>query len=271
MNTIINIAHRGARSIAPENTILAAKKALDNNADMWELDVQMTSDFELIVVHDNTLERTSNIKELKKYSKKRPWFVNNFTLDEILDLDFGSWYIEQDPFGLIKESVLKKDDLSIFKGLAAPTLYEAMLFTKKNNFRLNIEIKDLKNTPCDLIITKKVLELIDELELIKDVIVSSFNYKYLYESKKINSSIKTAMLSDDAGQDHLTLIKELKSEAFHPHFNIYNKGLFDKLKNIGILINVWNINKKEQMIDFIKKGVNGIFTDFPQLLKDIIS
>ena len=95
----LNIAHRGARSLAPENTLAAAQKGLDTGADMWELDVGMTADGALFLIHDDTLERTSNAAQV--FPQRAPWRVHEFTFDEIRQLDFGSWFVEQDPFGQI--------------------------------------------------------------------------------------------------------------------------------------------------------------------------
>ena len=269
MNSVINIAHRGARSIAPENTILSASKAIENNADMWELDVQLTSDFKLIVIHDNTLERTSNISKINKYKSRKPWLVYDFTLKEIKDLDAGKWYFDNDPFEQIKKGNIE-NNIKLFENITAPTLKEALLFTKNNNFKINIEIKDVTKAFPQYSITQKVIELVNEYELVKDVIISSFNDKYLYEAKKIDKSIKIALLSDDAGDDHLSKIKELNAFAFHPHYKMCDKKMISNMKKNSILINVWNINDKQEMIKFIDMGVNGIFTDFPQILKDLI-
>ena len=73
MDKVLNIAHRGASSLAPENTLSAARKGLAVGADMWELDVQLTADGELIVIHDSTLKRTSNVEDL--FPHRRPWQV----------------------------------------------------------------------------------------------------------------------------------------------------------------------------------------------------
>jgi len=81
VDRILNIAHRGASSLAPENTLSAARKGLEAGADMWELDVQLTADGELIVIHDSTLKRTSNVEDV--FPHRRPWQVHEFTLDEI--------------------------------------------------------------------------------------------------------------------------------------------------------------------------------------------
>jgi len=94
---VFNIAHRGARSLAPENTISAARKALEVGADGWELDVQMSRDKKMVVIHDESLVRTSNVKEI--FPHREPWLVRDFTLKELQELDFGSWFNETDPFG----------------------------------------------------------------------------------------------------------------------------------------------------------------------------
>ena len=93
----LNIAHRGARSIAPENTLAAALKALQSGADLWELDVVMTADGEPVVIHDKDLSRTSNVESV--FPSRRPWLVHEFSLEEIRRLDFGSWFKAMDPFG----------------------------------------------------------------------------------------------------------------------------------------------------------------------------
>ena len=82
---VLNIAHRGARSLTPENTILAAQKGLDLGADLWELDVAMSSDGEMIILHDETLLRTSNAREV--FPGRAPWNVHEFSLDELYRLE----------------------------------------------------------------------------------------------------------------------------------------------------------------------------------------
>jgi len=88
MSETLNIAHRGARSLAPENTIAAAQRGVEAGADMWELDVQLTADDELIVMHDARLLRTSDARY--RFPERRPWKVSEFSLSEIQALDCGS-------------------------------------------------------------------------------------------------------------------------------------------------------------------------------------
>ena len=96
---VLNIAHAGARSLAPENTLAAARKALEVGADLWETDVAVTSDGELILFHDDSLARTTNAPV--RFPDRSPWTFTTFTLAEIRSLDAGSWFVETDPFGQI--------------------------------------------------------------------------------------------------------------------------------------------------------------------------
>ena len=101
---VTNIAHRGARSIAPENTLLAAKRAYEIGADLWETDVTVTSDDHLILMHDNLLLRTTNVSRCFPDRKDQP--VHQFSLQEIRALDAGSWFLDQDPFGQIAANMV---------------------------------------------------------------------------------------------------------------------------------------------------------------------
>ncbi|HIC89588.1 MAG TPA: hypothetical protein EYP04_09335, partial [Anaerolineae bacterium] len=190
---VLNIAHRGARSLAPENTLAAARKALAIGADMWELDVQMTSDGQLIVMHDSSLERTCNVEEL--FPDRRPWLVAEFTLAEIQKLDCGSWFNETDPFGQIKARVVSPQEQQSYVGERAPTLREALLFTRDHDWRVNVEIKDLSRLPGDATVVEKVVDLIVELDMVDRVVISSFNYDYLRRVRAANGDIPTAALT----------------------------------------------------------------------------
>ena len=89
---VLNIAHRGARAFAPENTIQSFKKAIELGCHMIELDVHHSKDRKLIVVHDDDLVRCSDVK--KRFPGRKTYFVSDFTADEILTLDAGSWFVE---------------------------------------------------------------------------------------------------------------------------------------------------------------------------------
>ncbi len=259
----IVIAHRGARSLAPENTLMAAQKAFDLGADMWELDVAVTYDGELVVIHDDTLKRTSNAPAV--YPKQMPWGVRLFTLAELKKLDFGSWFIAQDPFGTIADGSVSLADQEKMKNIQIPTLEEALVFTKANHWRVNVEIKDLSKTPEDAVVVEKVMALIEKLEMFDSVIVSSFNHDYLVRAKKINPKVTTAALVTNGVSDPVALLTKLGAQAYNP--GIDGIGDLSKIRLVraaGLDVYVWTVNDETIMRKLIDAGVSGIFTDYPQ-------
>lgn len=264
------IAHRGARSIAPENTILAAQKAFELGADLWELDVAMTYDEELVVIHDDTLKRTSNAAAV--FPKKMPWNVRLFTLEELKTLDYGSWFITEDPFGTIKNGAVTVEDQEEMKAIQIPTLEEALIFTKSNHWRVNIEIKDLSGTPGDALVVEKVIALVEKLDMVPDVIISSFNHEYLSRCKKINPEIATGVLVNQQVDDPISLVKDLNAQAYNPGINkIGDLSKIQSIRDAGIDVYVWTVNDEATMRKLIKAGVSGIFTDDPEFLRKVLS
>jgi glycerophosphoryl diester phosphodiesterase len=264
----LNIAHRGARSLAPENTLSAALRALQAGADLWELDVAMTADGVPIVVHDGSLQRTSNAE--KVFSSRRPWRVHEFTLDQIRRLDFGSWFAEKDPFGQIAAGMVSPESLRCYGDEKAPTLGEALQFTLAHDWFVNIEIKDLRGTPGDYRIVEKVLTLIEDLEIGDRVIISSFNQHYLNQVKAINHLIPTGILVDRPHLNPVSLVQDLRADAYHPLVSALTIKDLRLMREKGIAVFVWTVNEEATMRSLIEKRVSGIFTDFPQRLQSIL-
>ena len=93
------IAHRGARSLAPENTLAAARKAHGLGADLWETDVAVTADDQLVLMHDDAMTRTTNVADI--FPERVPAAFSTSSLAEIRSLDAGSWFERDDPFGQV--------------------------------------------------------------------------------------------------------------------------------------------------------------------------
>ena len=198
---IMNIAHRGARSLAPENTIAAAEKGLANGADAWEIDVQMTRDGELVLVHDNTLDRTSNVVNIEKLGPRNPWPVHEFTLDELRSLNFGDWFIKTDPFGQIAAGAVSPTDLESYRLTPVTTLDYALTWTRERDWLINVEIKDLTGLPGDDEIVSKVIQLIKTMDMSGRVIISSFKPEYVSQVKLTRPDIAAALLVEEAPAD----------------------------------------------------------------------
>jgi glycerophosphoryl diester phosphodiesterase len=265
----LNIAHRGARSLAPENTLVAANKALELGADMWELDVQITLDGALIVIHDSTLQRTSNVETV--FPNRRPWRVREFKLDEIRLLDFGSWFEKQDPFGQIASGVVSDSDLASYMGEPAPTLEEALNFTLAHGWLVNLEIKDLSGTPWSDDIVKKVIDLVEGLNMVDLVLVSSFNQGYLTQVRASHPDIATGVLVSKRHPRPDGLLRQLGTQAYHPHNTAIRSADISLLHSQGFRVHVWNVNDRQTMESMLRAGVSGIFTDFPQMLTSVMA
>ena len=194
----LNIAHRGACSLAPENTLVAGRKALELGADMWELDVRMTADGELIAIHDSTLERTSDVKEV--FPNRRPWRVSDFNLDEIRLLDFGSWFEEQDPFSQIAAGVIAESELVEYVGEPAPSLEEVLEFALKHDWRVNLEIKDLSAIPGQENVVRKVVALVERLGMGNHVLISIGFQEREGDLKMLSGFLAAAAAMNDISQ-----------------------------------------------------------------------
>ena len=266
---VLNIAHRGARSLAPENTIAAAHKALEVGADMWELDIRMTADDKPIVLHDNTLDRTSNVRDV--FPDRKPWLVHEFSFDEIRLLDFGSWLREQDPFGQIANGMVTESDLESYVGEPAPSLREALTFTLEHERQVNLEIKNLSGYPGHIQVVEKVLSLVEELDMADHVLVSSFHQDYLTQIRILHDTIPTALLVSKPNPNTADLLRELGVQAYHPRKTALRSKDILLLNQLGLPVHVWNVNDQKTMRKLVKAGVSGIFTDFPQLLTSVLA
>ena len=268
-NRPLNIAHRGARSIAPENTLAAARMGLEVGADMWELDIQMTADGELIVIHDSTLKRTSNVREV--FPSRKPWLVHEFTLDEIRLLDFGSWFTEQDPFGQIAAGMVAESDLASYVRQQAPTLGEALTFTLEHSWSVNLEIKDLGGNPDPDQVVKKILTLVQDLDMVDSVLISSYNQTYLAQVRKIHPHVATGVLVSKPHPHPESLLRQLGAQAYHPRLSGFRPTDIALLHRQGCRVNIWDVNDRKTMERLVRAGVDGIFTDFPQLLTSVLA
>lgn len=265
---VLNIAHRGARSLAPENTLAAARKALECCADMWELDVMMTACGELVIHHDDSLDRTSNAREL--HPGRRPWRVRDFTLEELRRLDFGSWFAREDPFGSIGSGAVSLSEAESFIGEPVLTLSEALEFTKRAGWLVNVEMKDLTGAPGHDVIVEKTVACIEKLKMEGRVLLSSFNHSYLLRAKALNPGIAAGALVKSLQADPLGLLRGLNAEAYHPRDGAFRLEDLPLLRKEGRRALVWVVNEENRMRELIRAGVDGIFTDFPQLLNDLL-
>lgn len=260
----LNIAHRGARSIAPENTILAALRGWQAGADLWETDVAVTKDEQLILMHDHSLERTTDVKQ--KFPRKKSYQVIDYSLEEIRTLDSGSRYIETDPFREIAEGTLSEKDLEAIKGEKIPTLEEALDFTRDKKWKINLELKQLPERLDYFPLPGRVSEIIEKSGIEKDrVIVSSFRHDWLHDFKKLGPHMQVqALIGDD--NDPALEWGSYEFDTYNALYTLIDEAQIQKAKKKGKRINLFTVNNVADMAHFIKLGVDGMFTDYPRRL-----
>lgn len=265
---VANIAHRGARSVAPENTILAARRAFEIGADLWETDVAVTADQQLILMHDPLLLRTTDVAQCFPDREKMP--VCRFRLPEIRRLDAGSWFLERDPFGQIEADQLSPDQMDACRGETIPTLEEALIFTLEHHWKINLELKPLPAKLNDYPIVTKVLELIDRLGMAADqVIISSFVHRWLREISARRPLLPIQALISGSADKPMNW-GGFEFQTYNANHQFITEDQITKAHAEGKRINLFTVNEISDMKYYIEKDIEGLITDFPQQLKELL-
>lgn len=233
-------AHRGASAYYPENTLLAFEKAIELDCDAIETDVQLTKDGELVLIHDEYVNRTTNGTGL----------VKDYSLKELRGLDAGSF----------------KD--KSFSQCKIPTLKELLDLVKPTKVNLNLEIKSgIVIYPQ---IEEKLMELIHKEGMDKRVMLSSFNHYSLAHCKELCPSITTAVLYMEGIYEPQNYCKTLKADGLHPFFYAVRKEVVEKAHREGIFVNPFTVDEEPHIMHCISMGVDGIITNYPDRVKAIL-
>lgn len=229
-------AHRGASFKYPENTMLSMQESI-GLCDFIEIDTQLSSDGVAVVIHDSTLERTTDIKQHLIFQERFPYRVSEFRYDELSLLDYGAG-----------ESVL--------------TLKDALEFIKENELYVNIDVKDMSDSFSDKQVVSTVLNEVLSLGLEESVLISSFKHEYLPLVKQVNKKIATSALVDKKHPKNiLEYLQSLDVNGYSFNKNILQKNLVKKLRSEGYFVGVYVVNNHEQQKELFDLGVNVIFTD----------
>ncbi|MBN2908927.1 glycerophosphodiester phosphodiesterase [Polycladomyces sp. WAk] len=234
---VITVAHRGASGYAPENTMAAFEKAVEMKADYIELDVQLSKDGHLVVIHDTTVDRTTD----------GTGKVGNLTLEELRKLDAGSYFGPE------------------FAGERIPTL-EEVLDAFRGKTGILIEMKAPHLYPG---IEQKVADALAERNLDKPkngkIIVQSFDFHSLKKFHNILPDVPIGVLT--SGASHLTdhMLQEFKAYAdyVNPHLSYVNKDLVNRIHALDMGIMAWTVRDQSQVAPLLEAGVDGIITDYP--------
>jgi len=224
------LGHRGAPKIAIENSLSAFKKAVDIGVDGVELDIHLTSDNEIVVIHDENLERLTDsqgcIKDMK-FSELRQYNLES----------------------------------NFFDKAKIPTLKEVLAELKTCEI-INIEIKNsLVKYPN---IEKRAVDLVKKLKLEEKVIFSSFNHYSIKKIQEIDPNIKSGILYTSNIYEPWNYAKLLDIKNLHPHYSVTTKKLIDESHKNGLEVFVFGVNAEKEIKTLLNIGVDGIITDYPK-------
>lgn len=228
------LGHRGSKGTAPENTIVSFQQALRTGCDGIELDVHLSKDGIPVVIHDETVDRTTDGEGL----------VASFTVKQLKELDAGSWY------------------KSAYQGARIPTLEEVLLLLKTEQFSgvLNIELKTDKLEYPE--IELKVFEVVAKAQPTYTIVYSSFNFSTLERLLMIEPNASFGILFSKEENMLRTLPNAIPVQAWHGRHNMVNRMLRSNQGNLPIRL--WTVNSYFNLGYCFSKNVDMIITDYPE-------
>jgi len=235
-------AHRGANKVAPENTLPAFDAALSMGVDGIELDVHCSRDGQLMVIHDFTLDRTTNATGS----------IGERSAAELALLDNGSYF---DP---------------TFAETGVPTLQQVVDLVN-GRVRLNVEIKTYDPMGGDQ--AEPLAALIREKRLYDQVIVSSFNPVALIKMRWIDPDIPLGLLHAQPLPDYLQqawFSPIIAPRALHPGHTLIDESYMQWAGELGFAVNTWTVNEPDDARRLAKLGTDVIITDMPDVIRDSI-
>jgi glycerophosphoryl diester phosphodiesterase len=232
----INIAHRGASGTFPENTLSAFRAAADAGAVMCELDVQLTRDGQVVVIHDDKVDRTTD----------GAGEVAAMTLAEVRRLDAGAKF---------KGGAPRRESI--------PTLDE-VFDAVGGRCALNIELK----APG---VEAKAAAIMRVHRAIESSIVSSFDWNSIAAINRVDPEIRFGLLAEKKPDELLARAIEMKAYAINPRFDMVNAELCAAAHHANLMVLTWTVDVPQLMEFLLDAGVDGIMTNYPERLRDLLA
>ncbi|KIL45931.1 glycerophosphodiester phosphodiesterase [Jeotgalibacillus campisalis] len=226
-------AHRGASGLYPENTMKAFKEAEKTGCDGIELDVQRTKDGHLVVIHDETVNRTTNGTGM----------VGSLTLKQIRALD---------------ASYNKK---KWFTHNKVPTLEEVLEWLQGNSLLCNIELKNDKVAYEGM--EEDVLQKVAGYNLDHRIIYSSFNHQSIIRLRELDENATIAPIYSKKGVNPSLLAASTSANAIHANYRVMTPALMNACQRMNIPVRLYTLNDQGKLIKWMQAGLQGIITDFP--------
>lgn len=285
--TILNIAHRGARAYAPENTLVAFAKASAMGCQMVELDVRLSKDHQVIVYHDDQLTHCTDVA--KKFPNRDSYKVTDFTLAELEQLDAGSWYVEQLALRpeqrLLFLQSLNDSEIEQFispeerafyasGNVKIPTLTQVLQLAKELDLQVNIELKSQSDTDTQLV--EAVLNIVQTVNMSSHSLISAFNHDLLREVRRQSKHIATAALTETPIKAPVSYLRNLKVTAYHlQRYKYFRDDAFNspagkqylahiaKIRKADFAVNIWTCNDPDELSYLLTTQITGLVSDYP--------
>jgi glycerophosphoryl diester phosphodiesterase len=290
----ILIAHRGDSAHAPENTLEAAQRGWESGADAWELDVQLTRDRVPVVIHDESLVRTTDAaRRFAGDPRAGSGFrVAEFDLEEVRALDAGSWFVDPEggartAAGFATLDVLSAEDRDRYgsNAVRVPTLAEALELTARLDWLVNVELKSDAKTGPDLL--DAVLAVIHATGTAARVLVSSFDHAEVARVARHHPGLASGVLAaTPLHRPHVYVRRLVGADAYHASARALGAdadasrrtrslgalriGDLSALRAAGVPVLVFTVNDAARgglAARLVEAGVSGLFTDDPARLR----
>jgi glycerophosphoryl diester phosphodiesterase len=249
---ILNVAHRGASEEAPENTLAAIRRAVSVGADKVEVDVQRSKDGALVLMHDTTLARTTNVRRV--FPGRAPWRVADLTYDELLRLDAGAW---KSP---------------AFAGEPVPTLEEVVDVVRRGHTGLLLELKAPELYPgivSDVVAALRgVPGYVDWAVDTGKLVVESFGFAAMKEHKTLEPTVPVGLLGAPA-RANLPALATWADQVNPSHLAV-DRSYVDEVHRLGMECLVWTVNRGPAIRRALRMGVDGVITNRPRVLGQIL-
>jgi glycerophosphoryl diester phosphodiesterase len=232
---VVIVAHRGAAGAAPENTMAAVRRAIEDGTDWVEIDVQETADGEVIVVHDSDFMKLAG----------EPLKVWDGTLEQIRAIDVGSWFSP------------------VFSAERVPTLAE-VLAAAKGRSRVVIELKYYGH---DVALERKVVEIVEAADMVDDVSIMSLKYEGIQKVRELRPEWPIGLLSAKAVGD----LTRLDADFLAVNMGMARPGFLRRARQAGKPVFVWTVNTPVDVSRMASLGVSGIITDEPAMARRVLA